>query len=433
MMKINSSETKWVFLSTVGIRAINMVCSFVTGVILARALGASDRGRLAIILTIASCLVFCLSWWGPSMTILVGEDSKRLKTLTWHSFITCVPSFIIVLILFGIVGAPYSCFFKKCLINGSGEMMFVFLIFLSQLIMGSVTSLICGRRKFYSLNFIALASGLFSLFSTYFLVEYKHLMLNGAYLAVFATTLLTSILLIFRLRRDAEWVVGGAVFSKILFFKGFLIGVRGTISNLPRFLLRRADLFWVQYYLSSREVGIYFVAVGIVELAMVAGDVLSSIAFAKSVGCHERSPVVKSSFFSAFVALLFVAFTFVCGKYFFTKVYGPDFASSAMPCFVRMIGVCFYNFSAPMSGFLCGNEVYPSKLIYSNYFSFFANMILDWQMIPVWGVTGAAYASCLANILWAFLVVLKFMHKNNAPSLVREDKNIETQGVGEVI
>lgn len=190
-----------------------------------------------------------------------------------------------------------------------------------------------------------------------------------------------------------------------------LVGVTG-------FLYARIDQVMIQHFIDSKSVGLYEVAVRFTEpLGFFPGVIIGSL-FPALINARKINPEEYSRRFKSLVALCLgisislATIIFFIAPYLVDLIYGSEFSESAniLRIYVwsnvgTVATLLMYNY------FIAENKTYL-QLIYTAIGAAL-NIILNLVMIPVIGLTGAAYATLLTvtMVVGTFLFTRKWLKK----------------------
>ncbi|MBI4062722.1 MAG: oligosaccharide flippase family protein [Elusimicrobia bacterium] len=188
-------------------------------------------------------------------------------------------------------------------------------------------------------------------------------------------------------------------------------GFRYFVATTPAFLQLRLDIFMVGYFLSTREVAFYSLAVTAGEMIWKLPNSVNALLFPKvsRLEIKEAFELTAKTFRCTAVIMIAMA---ACGAVAIRPVtrvfYGSNFMELVTPFFILLPGtVCLGLSRVLMNHFLGLNRL--SGVFWIQLTAAFANITADLFFIPVWGMEGAALASALtyAGTLAAFLVSFK--------------------------
>ena len=107
------------------------------------------------------------------------------------------------------------------------------------------------------------------------------------------------------------------------------IGFKSQFSNIIQFLNNRVLFYFVGYYLTKSDLGIYSVGVALTEVILIMSNSISMVAYAKIANTtnieeinNSIKPYIKLSFGITFLGLISLV---ICPNYIYSAVFGNEF------------------------------------------------------------------------------------------------------------
>lgn len=180
----------------------------------------------------------------------------------------------------------------------------------------------------------------------------------------------------------------------------------GYLSNLLNFFNYRLDMWVIEYYLPLEQLGFYVLAVNLTQMLWMVSEPISTVV---TPYLNQPESEERNASFMAFhrlntsSVLLLSVLGWILAEWLIPLIYGADFAGAVLPFRILLAG----NF------FACASKTYGVLNYISNRvrFNLYAtaaglvvSLILDFTLIPRYGITGAAWASNAAYLcIFAFL------------------------------
>ncbi len=212
------------------------------------------------------------------------------------------------------------------------------------------------------------------------------LLLSAAYLVLYRYVLRQSL---------QSWSVSFATARSLVrdSWPIMFIGVSG-------FLYGRIDQIMLQHFFDSTAVGLYDVAVRLTEpLGFVPGVIIGSL-FPAVVTAKQSDPVEYKKRLRSLTGLclgissLLALMVFIAAPYIVALIYGNDFAVSATILRIYVwSNVGTVAIALMLNYFIAENRIYLQLLF--SVFGAVLNIILNSFLIPLLGITGAAYATLI--------------------------------------
>lgn len=187
-----------------------------------------------------------------------------------------------------------------------------------------------------------------------------------------------------------------------------MLGLRYHGGLLSLYLLLRVDVLMLAAFTSNREVGLYALAVTIIELVNIGTDAIATVVLRR----QASSPLADAGSFTARVVGL--AFILVLGTvgallvvspWLVPLVYGDAFTDSVPALLALAPGVIALAASRSAGGYILRlNRPWTVTALAASALS--VNVGLNLVLIPAYGIVGAGLASSLAYVLLAASYVL---------------------------
>jgi len=383
----------------------------VTSVILARALGAEGRGQLAVIMLLPALLSIFLNL-GVSPANVFYISSKSVPTnvaLRTNILLAFFLSFLGVSI-----SVPLLLFKSNTLFPGSslGLLLFGVALFPTKLLDGFLVSIINGQQRFREYAIISLFSPFLYLFALIVFVWMLGIGVIGAVISKLAVSVVSLIVLFLFFRKYFGQPCSKqeiANYSK----QCFNYGGRTYLSNIMAFVNYRADLFILNLFLLSENLGIYAISVTLAESLWLLSKGISTVLLPKLSELHgdEGKRKMLTPFIARWVFLLTfaaAAVTAIVIPHVIKILYGTEFMPGVKPFRILLIGIVLGAFSRVLANDIAARN-FPQYNFYTAIAVVSLNVTMNFILIPKWGIIGAAVATSLA---YAFNFILKILIYN---------------------
>jgi O-antigen/teichoic acid export membrane protein len=213
-----------------------------------------------------------------------------------------------------------------------------------------------------------------------------------------------------------EYGLGFSFKFSIPYLKESLIfGLKGHVSNVLTFLSYRVDIFLIAYFLDDISVGVYSIAVLLVERVWLIPQAVSSVLFARV--ANLKTDIEKTNF-TAFASRNTLFLTFITGSglavvspFLIKFLFGIDFVESVVPFLYMIPGVVLFSLSKVLANDFTGRG-FPEINSYVALVVAFINIALNIILIPKIGLVGAALATSLCYGTDAIIKVIYFSRYN---------------------
>ena len=380
---------------------VGIIIGILSAMIIARVLGADGQGKYALIILLPNMFYTLFNIGLPASTVYyIGKKEYFLENIFKTN--------LIIAVALSVVTGLFSCFFiysYKDIFYDQIEWSILALslislpiIFLSK----NLQAIFQGKEEFEKYNLIVILNQLgFFVFCIVFLFVLD-LGLLGAIVGFACSQLLVFLALFYFLKKEFNLTLSRGSFSKSYFRNSFFYGFKGHISNILAFINYRIDLFIIAYFLNDVAVGLYSVAVTIVERIWIVSQSVSTVLFAR---VSNLNTDIERAKFTAIVArnVLFISFLGGVLLYFFGGwlihlLFGKEFTDSIAPFIWLIPGVVLLSFARILSNFFSGIGK-PEINTYVASFTTILNIGLNIYLVPKLGVVGAAIATSITYTL----------------------------------
>jgi O-antigen/teichoic acid export membrane protein len=387
-----------------GARCLQYIVYGITGVILARSLGADGRGVYGLIAETAEAAA---SWPGLGLEMaamyLVGQKRFGLQrmfsnSLAWSlGTAMVVAALIVTILLTGTHALGMSARDLSIALAGASLITITdgaceFLLPLGKVLPYTTVKVIIPIVRLFGIVALAIGVGLS--------VESA----AGIWLASFA---LGAALTIFFLSRHVKFVPG---FDWPSFRAQASFGVRGHTGWILQALNHRLDVFLVAGFIGAGGVGHYLVGVNLAELSWWVPLTLGTVLFPKASAMSGVSNFAMSAAACrrtlVVTALATIALLIIC-RPLIPLVYGSEFAPSVGVFLILMPSGVLYTVHKVLGSSLSANGM-PQGVLFGGLVSLPATIGLNVALIPAIGIEGAAIASNVAYAINAAVVLLLF-------------------------
>lgn len=386
-----------------GTRLVQLASTVLVSFLLASLLGPSDRGVYALVILLPTTLFAVAQLGLPSaLTYYAGRGGSlpdlqrhavRLGLLVSAISIGATLLLLPVLSISVLRAAPFD----------------LVVIALAAVPLRIVATLagaaLYGRHRFRTYNLILAAQSILDVVLVLLLVGYLGLAVPGAVAAYLAFIAAGAVAVLVHLRRVTAAEPGGdpVATREVLGY-----GTRLYPATLGTFFGYRADVFLLGWLLgSSREIGIYSVAVSLAELVFNVPDSVGTVLFPRIASvseeeAHRLAPamvrmtvLVTAGAGVSLVPVAWVVLTLVL----------PAYSSGLLPLLVILPGIVSLSVAKVLTSYLSGIHrlgALTAAAIVSLVVNIAANLVL----IPLAGITGAAASSLISYTSYAALMVV---------------------------
>lgn len=178
-------------------------------------------------------------------------------------------------------------------------------------------------------------------------------------------------------------------------------GLKVMLGNLLQFLIYRADILLIGFFISQTAVGWYYISVIIAEKLLYLTQATGTIflpAASKSDKQYEKTPVFsRVNLFVVVIASIIIA---VLSPWLIPLLFSQEYVNSVLPLIFLLPGIASLSVSKILSADF-GARGKPQYSMYISIINFCLNIILNIILIPEVGIQGAAISSSISYTIAA--------------------------------
>jgi O-antigen/teichoic acid export membrane protein len=374
----------------------SLLIGLVTSIVLARLLGPSGRGLLALMLSVNTLAIVLFSIGLPTAVTYFSSlpDADPPAILGNSLFHATVLAAVLI---------PSSWLLHRpiadALGDGRGGLTWVLVAALVPLSLldWTTTSQLQGRLRFARLNVVLVFSRLAYGVGVVALVGLLSLGVTGGVIATALGSLVIVLLLIAPILRGASPRIDFRLMRRL-----FAYGSKAEVGSLLQLANGRLDILILQIYRPLSQVGYYVVAQTIAELVVVLANQFrwtGMVLVARSGDDEHRASATASTVrhYTTLAAVAAIGVGFV-GSALIVLGYGSRFHSAIAPMLILLPGVWMLGIGIVIQGDLSGRGR-PGLASTLAGISAAATTGLDFLLIPPLGPIGAALASMVGYSL----------------------------------
>ncbi|MCK5475600.1 MAG: oligosaccharide flippase family protein [Candidatus Pacebacteria bacterium] len=394
----NSCET---FLA----RVLTILFGFIFSILVVREFGSSGQGVIAFLSTIVVLVVNFSNLGFPSANVyFTSKKNNFLPSIITNSlYISFVGG--ILFSAFGIIFLKY--FAEESLGKVNPLLVYVFLLTVPlNLVISLFSSILLGSKKYRIFNIFAIIGSFLNLLAI-IVASFSKKSLEDFLIMLVLVSVLNSIMYI---KYYWRFVKLSRVFNSGLFNKMIRYGSKSYVASFLGFMIIRSDIFFVNYYLGTSEVGVYSIDVKFVDLIYLLPAIIGTILFSEVASqSNEKKELTKKVFRLTFYFL--ITLCFFVGLIFEPMIlflYGEEFIKAITPFFYLIPGIIALGLSTILMQDLAGRGL-PAIVYIAPAVSLVVNVVLNIILIPKMGISGAAISSSVSYILMMMLMMYYFV------------------------
>lgn len=193
-------------------------------------------------------------------------------------------------------------------------------------------------------------------------------------------------------------------FGKVIFNKAYIMySFPLVMATMMGFLINKIDILMLGNMVSNAAVGIYQITVQVSNVLSVLLVVFNTvfapqiaILFHQGKGVELKALYIKATRF-LFVFSLISTFLLLVFSEFILSVFGAEFVQGQSALILRTLGQ-FVNIAVGGVWYMLSMTGKPKFQMYANSFALLLNILINFILIPKYGISGAAFASMITLV-----------------------------------
>ncbi|MGA7160618.1 MAG: polysaccharide biosynthesis C-terminal domain-containing protein [Bacteroidota bacterium] len=389
---------------------LKLVVGLVISVVTARALGPEGRGEYNLLILIITTLTTLFNFGIPgSNTYFVAKKTiDKGKLMRASFFISAWLSLFSFLLLFTLYRVDYLRYLfpvERLTTTMIVSFAIIPIVFFNVFAQGIVV----GENKIYLNNYIYLGSQ-----------TTQAATLAGAYLLGILSVQLA--IALFAVSNLVSFAIIGASYRSTIFafashkmewreYKQLLVfSTPLQLGNIIQFLNYRLGTFIVNYFLGTTSVGLFFMAVNLVEILWLLSTSMAAVLLPTVAAQHEQSKKIslKAAVASFALTLAAAALAIPIAPFAIVHLFGKDFAGSITPFFILLPGITIFSLTNVLAAYMTGIGK-PGLNTAISFVALIFTVVLNVELVPRYGISGAAIASSVSYIILSLLTLVIFV------------------------
>ncbi len=388
-----------------GFRIIILILGFCYSLVTARYLGVELKGKLNYLITIGgfAWVVLDLGLYRSYPYLIRKHPDKVSGLFAWAILSFVVETLLLVLLCLG-----FTNFWNSLLgtnFSLTSLLLLVGFITMTKALL-QLQGLYLGMDKVYDSS---LASVINSVVCLAFML--------GGYLLIFGvnklelglTAMVSGLAFgILYLICKNKWENPLKAFDLSFIYHSYGFGFRVFLSSMFILLLLRADIVIVKKMLGFSDVGIYSIASHIVDMLQLASNLVGSLLLVRLSDTEdevEKWQLMKKMLMVFFVLLSLANVGFLlAGKFILSAMFGKQFVPVYYVYIWLMPATYGLSFGSLFNNYL-NSKGFPIVSIILPAVALILNVALNYLLIPLIGINGAALATSIAYFMWFILII----------------------------
>jgi len=395
--------------ATLVTRIIMGLNSVVTGVLVARWLGAKELGALAVLnISIAYAVQIGSLGLASANTYFIARDRRRLSTVATNSLVFCFCA--------GAILALAVVWFARSSPQLFADLPLSLVAIAAAAVPFQLLSLM-GLNVFLAVGLIG-RSNLLDLLGQSAIVVNAVLVLvllhrglpelitlNAA--ATIAVSLVIVVLVARYISRRTEagrWQPDASLLRQMMQY-----GLKIHLQTIASLFLFRVDLLIVKYFRGSTEAGVYSVASQMALLLMLLPGVISTLLFPRIAAEQDQGGALACKVTRHATLVMFViCLLAIPAIYLLPLLYGPAFSAAIEQALILLPGVFLISIAGVLAQHFSGTGL-PLPLPLFWIAALVLNTVANFLIVPVHGARGAAIMSSISYAL-VFALISFYFH-----------------------
>lgn len=401
-------------------QAPTLLLYFVSSTLMTRMLGDVGRGEYALLTNDSALFAMLLSLnLAFGVAYFTAKNPGDIRALVGVA--TSLVLFNGILVPFLLLGASEIGSFSNVFMPAGRTHWayygFLYLTVMSSLINGAMAAVLLGLKKFKVLNGMSIlnaSSNMIGFSALYLFREHLEpdevlpavLMVAGATMALQTIIWCAAYAIIVKIAPKPIWT--WSIIAPVLAFS-----LVGHTSNLVNLINYRFDVWVVDHYWGTSQLGFYAVAVGIGQLLFYIPEPFTRVVQPYLFGqvkdeMLERYKVVsRLNFTSVLVISILLA---LVAQWLVPFLFGEVFANSVMALWLLLPGIVFSSGFKLLASLVINGNLQRYNLLATGVGALFT-IVLGLLVIPLYGIAGAAIVTTISYFMTLLVVVLVIRFK----------------------
>lgn len=384
-------------------------------VLIARSLGPEGQGMYSLLASVPKLLFNFFSFGAPTAMIFylgrykTEQEQGELKSLILTGYIFC--AFVAISL-----GSVFAFLSRDSIFSGI-DMGLVYLAVFSCVIWFCISFsgvLLQSKQMFKHLSVNQISQSILFLILVGLATIIGETSLALFLIFFLLTFLFNFILDLSVIGRKKLFVVKKNQISREKIKEIYKFSFKSYLGSIADFLMYRVDMYIIAFFLPKSLLGVYVIAVNLVERIWLFPESISKVLFAKLVNekSDERRDIIsiytlKISFYiTVLVSLGLVLFSHL----FISLFFGPEYIKAVKYVYILVPGVVCQGM-----GIICKRILeargYPGTNAKSSISTLSLNIVLNILLIPKLGVEGAAISSLISYTIYCLFQGIRLKQK----------------------
>jgi O-antigen/teichoic acid export membrane protein len=395
-----------------------LVIGLLTSIVVARGLGAEDRGIYALVMLLSGLIILFLnSGIEPAIIYHIARGEYALADLIASSLIlNAGVSLIGCLAAWGVITLFHAALFPAA---PPQRLLLSLLVIPTSIFASNTQAIFRGLQDFRTYSLIEIITQPIALLLSLLLIVWLGWGVPGAIIAIAVRYVVVVGLVRYFLRDKSVHLI--AVWRPSIIADIFVYSLKAYAYNVSIFLNQRADVFLLNLLRTNPAlIGVYDVAVALAERFWAFSRAVSIVIFSRIASMQnvesERNKLTTIVVrYAAWSTLILAALIYILADWFISLVYGSDFLGSALALKLLLPGTLTLGMGLILSNDIAGRGK-PHWIVLQSLFGLAINIGVNVILIPQWSFAGAAIASSISYSVITILTVTAFSRMTGIPA-----------------
>ncbi len=375
-------------------RILLILVGIVGGIIIARMLGPTNKGILAIVVLVPTILV-SIGHLGIGQASLYFIGKKKFD---FQSILSNALALSIILgILLIVLSLSVILLLRNSIFLGVNFLFIALALFTIPflLFIKFTDFILMGRQMILKRNLLHITNGIMGFIGIVLFVLVLRLGIKGALISTLVGLLVGTLYGLYNIKQIARVKLH---FNFALFKDSVSYGIKPYLALIVLSLNYKFDIFLIKYFLTDTDVGYYSLAVSIAEKLWFLPSAIGIVTFSRIATldvseANKLTPrVCRNALLISFLTAILLLAT---ARLFIPILYGKAFVPSINPFMVLLPGVIAMTIHKVLHSDLVGRGR-PEISVYVFSGALILNILLNLYLIPRIGIIGAALSSAIS-------------------------------------
>ncbi len=373
---------------------VTIIIQFILGILIVRFLGVQGKGEVSILQTGAGLLSSLFSLGMSNSAAYYLRKGIYSEKKIFKSYLNIIS--LIVLVFFIFFMTYYEVMWRWLFDDLPSTDILFYIIFGYVVVMiftQYFTSISLAKADLFKHRILTLGiSILYVVFFLLFVIYFK-LGVLGVMLSYFLAELIVCLYNVLKVKSESVLDTDNHNINKSM----IVYGMKSHLVPLGNILFARLDYFFIAYYLTTKDVGIYSIAYYFYQAGLTIPLAVNGILLGEIAKDQRNSiPVLlKSCFYIFVIVAVLVLIGLLVGKYLILFIYGDVFLPAIPSFYILLLATLVMSFSSPLQSYFLGigKPLVPGTITFLSGIIKVAALVV---LIPKFGILGNAWATLIS-------------------------------------